>query len=635
MKIPFLLSAAISYGAACDGIAAGAASFETQGGEYALTASLRGDQVHPKADISSGRGFLVWEDNVSDEDGTGIGAMRLDGGLSGGGERFTVNADGAGDQGKPAVALLEGGGAVFVWESGNRIRARVLAANGVFTTPDDLDVSTHQGSPKVNPVVAGLVSGGSVVLWASYGQDDATGQEANGGYRHLQGVYGQRLDSTGRKVGGEFLVNQQVQFNQRNPAIARLGNGQLIAVWVSERGSISVSDGQLSDQIEGVEVMGRLLSESGECVGNEFPISARNELAATPSVAGTDDGFVVAWSQADRGSRMIGFEILHRAYDLQGLARGAAVRLNEYQTGDQYSPSVAAAGGSALVVWTSLGQDGSREGVYGRFTKAGGPLGEEFRVNSTAASQQLHPQAVSSGREGFLAIWTSFLGSPRDFEVLGQRYSTTLPSAPVPSVAALSSSRLMVAWPPAGGYDGLEYLVYMDGGSEPAVTKDIRWTTPGTLLPGSVHRFQLAFRLPNGAVSPLSDVGQGQTWGSDENFDGLPDDWQSQFWGSAVSEWPAPGIDSDKDGMSNRDEFLADTNPRDAKDVLRVSVTPTPSGVFVSWNTKAGNVYQLQESSVLGAWQNLGLGRFARSTSDKLSIEVPTGARYYRVIRLR
>jgi hypothetical protein len=51
-----------------------------------------------------------------------------------------------------------------------------------------------------------------------------------------------------------------------------------------------------------------------------------------------------------------------------------------------------------LVVWTSLGQDGSREGVYGQFVHSDGSLvGGEFRVNTTTIGQQMQPAVVSDG----------------------------------------------------------------------------------------------------------------------------------------------------------------------------------------------------------------------------------------------
>ena len=78
---------------------------------------LPGDQVFPQIAISSSGGYLVWQDNVTDGDGLGISALRLNSNLSGTLGVFRVNEQGRGDQQNPKVALLKNGGAVFVWQA--------------------------------------------------------------------------------------------------------------------------------------------------------------------------------------------------------------------------------------------------------------------------------------------------------------------------------------------------------------------------------------------------------------------------------------------------------------------------------------------------------------------------------------
>lgn len=606
-----------------------------QGGEYRLTRLLRGDQVHPRAALGSSGGYLVWQDNVTDGDGSGVSAIRVGAGLSAGLEAFRVNVEGAGEQEKPDVALLEGGGAVIVWQSGNSVRARVLDADGLFTTETDIVVSSHNSTAKANPVVASLADGGALVLWGSHGQDDAAGEEAFGGYRHLQGIFAQRLDARGGRVGEEYQVNQEVRFNQRNPAVVRLASGRLVAAWVSERGQIGIVNGELTDRVEGIEIKGRLFSATGEPEEAEFHLSEPGVVAASPALSPRGDGFVAVWCQGDKEKREVGFEILSRAFSATGVPSGSPQVVNSHWYGDQFAPSVASAGGTELVVWTSIGQDGSREGVFGQFMTGAGKVGSEFRVNTTTVSQQIHPRVIATDGRAFLALWTSYVGSPGDFEVMGQRYSLTLPPAPAPTVSALSANRFSLAWPAIGGFEGVEYLVHVDGSSAPEVTTDFFWTSPAAFQPSSTHTFRLAYRLPGGAVSPLSESVRGTTWGSDDNFDGLPDDWQAAHWGTNRSQWPAPGTDSDGDGMSNRDEFLAGTSPRDPASLLKTKVTATPQGALLSWNTTPGLVYQVQESPDLGVWAPLGGARFAHGATDQIPIEHPGTARYYRVIRLR
>src|SRR5215472_18906078 len=80
--------------------------YATNGTEYAIIGSLPGDQVHPDVAVTTSGGFAVWQDNITDGDGWGVSAMRLDGTLSGSGSSFRVNVQGAADQENPRVTLL-------------------------------------------------------------------------------------------------------------------------------------------------------------------------------------------------------------------------------------------------------------------------------------------------------------------------------------------------------------------------------------------------------------------------------------------------------------------------------------------------------------------------------------------------
>ncbi len=637
MKVRCLLVCAAASGMVfpTQGASSPSQGLDTQGGEYRLTRPLRGDQVHPRAALGAKGGYLVWQDNVTDGDGFGISAVQVDAGLNADLEPFRVNTTAAGDQEKPDVALLDNGSTLLVWQSGDTIRGRLLKADGTFTSDTDFIVNTHRGTPKGDAAAAPVAGGGALVIWASYGQDDSGSEEAAGGYRNLQGIFGQRLTATGEKLGGEFQLNQYVRFNQRNPALTRLASGKLVVVWVSERGTINTQDGQTTDDVQGVDVYGRFLTESGEPAGDEFLISDPKILASSPSVTASGDGFAVAWAQRSRESRETATEVMARFFGSAGSATSAPIVVNSHWFGDQFAPSVASAGGSVAVVWTSFGQDGSREGVYGQYLSAGAKVGGEFRVNTTTASRQLYPRIVARANDGFLAFWSTFAGSPNDFEIYGQRYSMTLPPAPQPVASALNANRIALAWPPVGGYDNLEYLVYVDGSSTPNVTQDFYWNSSAAFQPGSTHSFRLAFRLPGGAVSPVSQSVEATTWGADENFDGLPDDWQARYWGVNTDAWPAPNDDSDQDGMKNRDEFLAGTDPSKASSLLRSQVSHSSQGTVLKWNTVPGLVYQIEESADLKSWRSVGSPRFARSSSDQAPVEKTGALRYYRVKRIR
>jgi hypothetical protein len=108
-------------------------------------------------------------------------------------------------------------------------------------------------------------------------------------------------------------------------------------------------------------------------------------------------------------------------FSAKGTATTTPAKINTFLYGEQYAPKIAAGPSGCLVVWTSLGQDGSREGVFGRFLPNGsGPAGSEFRVNTTVASQQIQPAVAWNGTDRFLVTWSSVVMG--GFNLFGQMY---------------------------------------------------------------------------------------------------------------------------------------------------------------------------------------------------------------------
>jgi hypothetical protein len=168
------------------------------------------------------------------------------------------------------------------------------------------------------------------------------------------------------------------------------------------------------------------------------------------------------------------------------------------------------------------------------------------------------------------------------------------------------------------------YEVYQDGNPSPVAT----------------HWFQIAFVLGGGARSPLSPATTNKTWGFDFNGkagipDGLPDDWQRFYFGSKTSDWEGPNVDSDGDGATNWEEFLAGTNPRDPNDALKTRLINSPQGRRLSWSTVAGLVYQAQSTTDFHHWPSMGSPRFATGAEDSMLLPASQAGAYYRVVRVQ
>jgi hypothetical protein len=159
--------------------------------------------------------------------------------------------------------------------------------------------------------------------------------------------------------------------------------------------------------------------------GPEFRVNTYTTGAQDdPAVAAQGGTVVVAWESPGQDGSGDGVFVRRGAR-----AAGAAseeLQVNTYTTGAQDDPAMAAlADGTFVVLWESTGQDGSGEGLYGRFLSAAGePAGDEFAVNLHTSGNQDTPGLAALPEGGFLAVWED-AGQDGDGEtVVGQRFDT-------------------------------------------------------------------------------------------------------------------------------------------------------------------------------------------------------------------
>ncbi len=433
--------------------------------EEAVIGNLPGEQDFPSISIGASGGYLAFEDNRtgSGRDGRGISAVALNLELQAHGEPFRVNQLSLGKNEKPQVLTLGNGNTLFAWEVRQGPKAgiytRVLGANGLFSSTEALlntvtskqtikqtakwaahyqgkwktrthkfkDIITNTREQAGAVSMAVLPDGGAVLVYHAVRRCETnswylkdvvyisrgifrtnavlTPIRMTGDWMH--DVFMQRLDAAGKKVGDEILLNQYAHFNQRTPSVAVLDNGNLLVVWVSE--SPSSSDWRKNFR---VDLIGREFDANGQPVADEFPVAAADDLIQANPVVSPDigGGFTVFWSQQE-GTSTRGWDVYALSFGSDTSASGAAFRVNDYTTGDQFAPKVASSGGRQLVVWTSVGQDGSREGVYGRVLQSGALAGDEFRVNVTTASRQFHPAVATDGQGRAMTAWAGFVAT--------------------------------------------------------------------------------------------------------------------------------------------------------------------------------------------------------------------------------
>jgi hypothetical protein len=207
-------------------------------------------------------------------------------------------------------------------------------------------VNTVTTGYQAEPRVAHDRGGNFLVVWDSPGDGSA------------QGVFGQRFDVAGQRIGGEFQVNTTTTGYQDHPAPAMAPDGRFVVSWTSQQ------DGS------GLSVLARLYDALGTPLGGEFLVNTftlGNQDSPSPTMDETGD-FAIAWTSrsAQDGSAA---GVFARRFDASGNARGGEFQVNSYTTGTQdlsfFAPSLASdSAGNLVATWRGETQDGSGDGVF-------------------------------------------------------------------------------------------------------------------------------------------------------------------------------------------------------------------------------------------------------------------------------
>lgn len=558
-----------------------------------------GDQVFPSLSLGSGVGYMAWQDAKADGLGKGQGVMarRLGSDLQPQGEPFAVSQWRSGHQESPAVAVLPEGGAVFSWlgpkHASPEVFTRFLGSAGSFLAPE------VQATPPASRLLRN------------------TRRVTTEGYRanRLRTLNFQLLDSS-RVLRGHNQGVTVTALPDGGALVAYAGSRRIHTNWQEVvrqetlvRSRVITNDvvrSRSGSQDWMLDVFFQRFGADGRKVGGEVLV---NEFARynqrQPSVALlSNQTFVVVWvSETFVDSIRRNFDVyagtplVLAQVDVVGrlFAADGTPLSNEFTVNSLLrtcaSPVVSALpDGRFTVAWSQ--RDGVRTNgwdIYARcFSAEGQPEGEALRVNTHTYGDQYAPTIASAGLRQLVA-WSS-LGQDKVGTATGsylQRDGSvvSIPLGRPASVPAIYG-RLLAGGVPVG--EELRVNRNLTGKPlQPAVASD------GAL------RFVAVW-------SELADEGGYEL---------------------AAQGYAVPASSGDPGSLAP----VAGAAAGGAG--FRVGVTGSAEKMRLNWDGEGGARYQVQVSTNLADWTNLGDPR-PGAGPEALSIPLGSRAAFYRVVKL-
>ncbi|MGB5175706.1 MAG: hypothetical protein WBQ30_13290, partial [Thermoanaerobaculia bacterium] len=200
-------------------------------------------------------------------------------------------------------------GALFRFSLAFLLISSTALGEQTFPIGGEFQVNTYTDRGQYFPAVASDPEGNFVVVWQSFGSSGTDSSNFS--------IQGQRYDSDGSPIGGEFQVNTYTSNRQEFASVAVDGAGAFVVVWAS-----SGSDGTDS---AGSSIQGRRYSSDGMAIGGEFQVNTYTTSFQTAPAVATDPvgRFVVVWgSLGSSGTDFSVSSVQGQRYDSDGAAIG-------------------------------------------------------------------------------------------------------------------------------------------------------------------------------------------------------------------------------------------------------------------------------------------------------------------------
>jgi parallel beta-helix repeat protein len=283
-----------------------------------------------------------------------------------------------------AIAGNASGDAVIAWRDNrnerNDIYAQRLVTTGTLGNNFRVNDNAEWGD-QIHPDVLVNDDGSFIIVWADgY-------PVANGGHQ----IAGQRYDSSGIAVGGNFTVTEDLNCYVY-PSVAGPGDGSLVLAWVNNGNG---------------DIWGQRYDTAGIPLGDTFQINDSPDTDAwrrhAEVAAAADGSFLVVWQDPRNGV----LDIYGQWYDAVGNTIGTNFKINDDAgTAEQVTPDVDVDGsGNYVVTWRDR-RDGNEDIYAQRYDVDRNPVGGNFRINDDNTIARQHAPRVSASDLGdFIVTW--------------------------------------------------------------------------------------------------------------------------------------------------------------------------------------------------------------------------------------
>jgi len=379
--------------------------------EMPVNTFTTGSQAHSDTAIDAAGNYVItWQSDAQDGDGYGIYAQRYSAAGVVQGTEFRVNSFTTGDQVFPSIAMDATGDFAITWRSqvqdgsGFGIYAQRYNAGGI-AQGSEFRVNSTTTNDQNSPSISMDTAGDFVVTWQSYGQDGS----------HY-GIYAQRYNATGVAQGSEFKANTFTTSVQRDPTVALDATGDFVITWSSY-----TQDGSAAG------IYARRYNASGVAQGSEFRVNTyTTSFQGFPAVAMDGAGdFVITWQSLNQDGG--GYGIYAQRYNAAGTTQGGEFQVNTFTTGDQDHAAIALdSAGDFVISWHSSLDLFETDGVYAQsYSATGAAQGSELRVNTFTAGVQSFPSLAMNAKGDLVTSWTSVGQDGSANGIEAQSYQTT------------------------------------------------------------------------------------------------------------------------------------------------------------------------------------------------------------------